>query len=1053
MTLRAAWIATCFVCVPSPLSVGEPPNAATNFLSAATQADREFARRQLLLDGQATIPVFIAALASDDAALREAGLRSLGTLGVAADVDTRARIESALAEATCDSEPRVRAAALSARALMGAREFSIGLVAGARDEDWAVRRAAALALASCPDKRAIDPLIRLAGDADPDVRRAANDALLLRDDATVEMFLHDEFLFADEPLRRRIVEKLAESRSPGFEGFLENVLLHCEDPFETAAAALGLAKRGVDLSIHPGSAVVIRGALANEPYVHRLAYLAMLPKRAEFAKRLLELLTSATTTDPAALDAAAHLVVDLVGLEAFEPLLALATGEASSRTPARVAAVSALRRYRAEHTPRELAWVYAPELPRLLREGLLSAFEDQPFTVGARSGLIQALSDPDSGIRIRAFAALLRYGAEDDVEMSSLLRRIGNERDGEVRGRMTRLVAEHARGDGARTFVATYLPRVLQSDALRREAIDALENLPESGLSHEAAAQLLREAKGPLDPPLLRLLTRLRGDAADKAVANAIVAAREHRDIVALEELVLALRHGGGDLSLSALERLLDDADAALALEALRTLLRHDRPAAIKMLDAKFQDLDPDLRGELIETLDAAEIGLVSSLYRRALSTTTDIPTRLVLLVRAGELRLPLEDVLSHLLAHDPMLEMRLRAGEALAAIGGAQARERLLVAFDVSVAALDFEAADAADLCSSIESLAKSLARVGATEHLDTVATTIFSRYRTDSTSPSLRVPYDAIGGFAFEETLLAALLEAGSVADASAAAAKALFDTLEHLESTGDLARVPDDLLLRLGDAVAVGGDEFLPIRERFYSAALAVPPTIDRREVKSALDLADVCSRLGDEAAAASWLALATRAIDVLRIDRAERSVVVTYGPARAVTGFEPLRRLRARAAVARARDAERRGDATMLREALRDASRFAPDDASLAVDLATLGAAVVEVSLLRRELENVVSRVPTQADLLARVTEISARLGERALVEISHVAVDSLTRCGLAEDSGARRLRLARARAAIGDLAIARAELHRALEIDPSLGGVVRDDAVLAPLLTR
>lgn len=1022
-------------------------DSATRFLNARDPRQRDLAMRELALADDRGTETFLEALSRPDARLREAAAIALGATFSEAG-------RGGLLAASLDEDAGVRVAALASLAMIGSVTTFEGLIRGVADEDWSVRRAAALACGSCEDPTSVELLTTLARDSDRDVRRAAYDALFTRKETTVDAFLRDVFVFADDGERARIVERLADSRLPGLEPFLENVLLHCEEPLEIAAAAHGLAKRGVDLSSHTARGLVLRSALSGIPAVHRRGYLAMLPWRAEFARLVFDLLVSGQALDDDAYAAAAQLYIDLSGPDARASLLSIARGETGATTRARAAAIHGLRRFRDAITPRELAWVYAPEQPFVIRDPLLLAFEDQPFSDGARSGLIQALSDPDSGLRIRAFAALLRYGAEGDVEMSSLLMKIRNERDGSIRGRMARLVAEHAKGNGARTFVAAWLPRVFETGESRREALNALENLPESGLSHATAKQLVARSKPPFDEPLLRLLSRLRGDSADDAIANALEDARANGDSKRLLEIALALRHGGGDRSLAALETLLDHDDAMLAQEAMRTLLRHDRPAALTAFERDFSALDPELRRELLSSIDSSDGEFVAGVFTRLLDRDLDVPTRVALLERAAELRLPLRDRYVAVLEADPALDARLRAIDGLAAEGDDFARKTLIAAFDAGVRALDASAPDAADRATFVETLARALARIGAIERADALADAIFAfDGRAIDTDALDTGDLDRSGGFASEEIVLASIVELGIVANDPAATGRALDSRIERLVTSRQAARRSDDLLLRLATALDTAGADYAAPRRRLLETALRLPPEPDRREVKAAIDLAESFSRSGDHESAARWFGIATRFVDLFAIDRASRSAVVALGSTRAATGFEPLRRLRGRVELERARAALASRDLAAARSALLAAASLAPDDAEMAIELAEAGIGTIEPSLLLRQIHEVADRLRVQADLLARCAEVLARLGDRAGVTKVHARIDELTRCGLAVDAPARRMVLARARARVGDADVASAELLRAIEGDPSIHSAAKADPLLAPLLPK
>lgn len=1026
-----------------------PPSddSATRFLESKDPLEREVAMRELVLDGDHGTAAFLAALGRPDARLREAGAAGLGAAFSESGRD-------ALIVATSDPEPGVRVAALTSLAMIGSAACFPGLAAGAADDDWSVRRAAALACGSCSDSCAVSHLRRLARDSDRDVRRAAYDALFTRSEPEVDEFLRDAFVFADDDERARIVERLADSRLPGLESFFENVLLRCEEPLEIAAAAHGLAKRGVDLSTHAARGLVLRCALSGDPAVHRRGYLAMLSRRDAFARLLLDVLVSGQPLDDDAYSASARLFVDLSGPEARDPLLAVARGDTGATLRARAAAIHALRRFRDPTTPAELAWIYAPEQPFVLRDPLLLAFEDQPFTDGARSGLIQALSDPDSSLRIRAFGALLRYGAEDDVEMTSLLERIRKERDPTIRGRMARLVAEHAKGDGARTFVDAWLPRALDSGARGLEAQNALENLPESALSHAAARRIVERAKRPLSETLLRLLSRLRGDAADRAIAEAIDDAHARGDSARLFDTALVLRHGGGDRALDSLEKLLDHEDPRLAQESLRTLLRHDRPAALATFERIFPALEPELRRELLASIESSDVEMLVAFFDRLLTTELDVPTRVALLERAGELRLPLRERYLAILQSDPALEARLRAIDGLAAEGDEVARGILVAAFDRGVRALDPAAPDAADRVLVVETIARALARVGAIERAQALADAIFAFDGSAAAPiPEFGGGFDRVGGFASEEILLAALVDLGATARDPRVTASALDARIERLVRDKEAASRSDDLLLRLATGLDNAGSEYASARRRLLECALRLPPEPDRREVKAAIDLAESWSRAGDPDAAAKWFRVAARFVDLFAVDRASRSAVVAFGPARATTGFEPLRRLRARGEYERARAALARGAFDSARGALLAAAAAAPDDAELAIDLVETGVGTVETPLLARQLESVVEGLRVQADLLARCAESFSRLGDAEGVAKVHQRVDALVRCGLSEDVPARRVLLARARARVGDEEIASAELLRAIAGDPAIRAAADSDPLLAPLLPR
>lgn len=1104
-----------------------PADAADAFVTAASRFERERARRVLVGRGREALPALQRAASSADPATRERVAFTLAWVEHPLAVTT-------LAALTDDPAPEVITAALDGLAEHGPPAIPDAALAAAGHREWSVRRAAARCLGATPDPRAVDALVVLRSDVDPDVRAAAIQALAVSPAPGAGRALAECLValgpVSGAPLVARLPLRVDPIALPALEAILalgpgaaalreasaadlesdapsgaqgidqeagHDVPAHSSagpvarrpsaagaiprDPAVASMLAAAASEAALRLTIAgrpptagPIEEFVVRGAADGDPGVRlpAIATLVQAPERA--ADAVLRVLP---IVDGPAAESLARLLVRLRGPGARPDLLAIARGDRTASPSAVAGSIAALRWFRTEGTTEDLAWIYAVDLPRRTREELCAAFEDLPRSAGARSGLLSALRDGDPSLRLRAFRVLLQYGASSEEQIGWLLARIAEEEVDWVRQRMARLLASHAEGEGARVFAARLVRQLADADArmdapgitpdassrtrrTRDDAIDALENLAKGPLQAEVADAIL-DAGVRSDARMLRLFTRLDGARADAFVADALGDAIARGDDGAVRPLLLALRHGGGPRTLRVArellrqptrspdgpaegpERLLQEPAGDLADEALRVLLQRGDAEAIAVLHERYATFDLDERNELITSVRLPDGDVATAALRALLVAERDPVIVEILLTRVAEVRAPLHEEAIARTAEGTPLRERVRAIETLGSLGGAAARERLHALLERIEPSAVLRASP--DALLEIESTARAAARAGDIEHAPLLARLLFCRL------PALALRQDDTdAAFPFEATIARALVDLAQTTDEPRAVAGAVEQELDRLAEVEELYLYPKALFLRLGKALDDAPPALRTLRAELDRLALRIPPRPDRRELLTAIRLAEFAGDEGDHASAAVLLDRAIRLVDLHGVD-GPRILKEHYGAPDPVAGIDPVLRLRAEVLLARARAvqlaAPRDAEALYLR-----AADAAPRDAWLHLGIAgELLELKLDVDLARALARRAADELRFDGAFTVRVARVLAEAGDEEGFDAAHARHVALRDCGLVEDLALHRIGVAEALVRLGRNDAARTEAQRAIELDPDTRRLVADDPTLAALL--
>lgn len=977
---RSRWILRTgsLVLALAPCARAQHVDAEATFLTASDPFVREDARRVLLGQAPDSLPAFEAALEHRAADLRVLAVQSLATFQTPRALD--------LVLARLDDEDAVRTAALKALAEFDAVPCDPRILDAAASPLWSQRRAAALALSKIDDARAVAQLERLVRDDDVHVREAALRALCSSDadglDAALTRLIDDVESTAD---RERILDRLRTTTDAAATHALLAELRTRTSTRAATFAAQALWRR----QALPRDAVVLdfltEAATQGDPSTRGAAVRTL--RALEPHEAATAVLVRLRTANAPAAEILADLLLGVLGPDAQEPLTSIALGRERATSAARAAAIHTLRRF-GEHAPLEaLAWSYAAELPREVRDDLLAAFEEHATDHGGRSGLFALLEDPDSSLRLRAFRALCEARVPDQEEVDWLVAHVAGERTDTTRKRMSRLLAAHARGLAAQRFAHLLITRLRVREPYASEARDALENIGDPAIVDDVTRAVTETFEPPYDLDLLRLFTRLKSAQGDAIVAERL---REFVAADAVDDattLLRWLRAGGGAHVASAIRDALAAADPAIAREALRTLLQRGDPSAQHELVRVWPNTTADEKGELLNLFGDTNAESAAEVLRQLFALEPDHEVRATLVQKIGDLRAPLTDVLVPLTRAGEAAELRAHAVDALSVLRDDDARAAVRAFFDAI--------ADARDPAHPDDELlwltaVRAVCRVGWLDAAPRIAADLFARrdeiaHRTDSMD----------GGFAHEETVLRALVELAANVDRPELVCAALEVEIDARRDDGSLYLLPKLLFFRLAAQLDGAHVEFQAARREFLELALRLPPQHDRRELWCCIDLAVRAHSENDPERAASLYAHAVTLMDLFDVD-ASAVLEQRLGPASPLNGFDPRERLRAEAHVARAVAAARRGDARAEREAIEAASRCAPDDVWLA--LAWID--VDERSVATQRLRALPIDRVFDAEWLAAVGDLATQVGASDVASTAAAARARLVDCGLA-----------------------------------------------------
>lgn len=972
--LGAALLALAF----ASSSRAQSDDAAATFLAASDPFAREDARRVLLGRAPDSLPTFEAALASRAVDLRVLAVQSLAAFETPHSKD--------LLLARLDDENPVRTAALKALAEFDVVPCDARILDAASSPSWSQRRAAALALAKVDDARAVAQLERLADDDDDHVREAAMRALYASQadglDAALTRLLDRVESTAD---RERILDRLRTTTEA-----------------TATQALLGelRARTSTRAATFAAQALWRRQALPQDGAV--LDFLADAatqgdPSTRGAAVRTLRALDPAIATPPVvgrlraatgpAAEVLADLLLGLLGPDALDPLTAIALGRDRATSAARAAAIHTLRRF-GDRAPLEaLAWSYAAELPREVREDLLAAFEEHATDHGGRSGLFAVLEDPDSNLRLRAFRSLCEARVPDQDEVDWLVAHVAGERADTTRKRMSRLLAAHARGRAAQRFAHLLITRLRVREPYASEARDALENIGDPSIVDDVTRAVTETFAPPYGLDLLRLFTRLKSAQGDAIVAEQLRAYVAGDAVDDATTLLRWLRTGGGAHVTTAIRDALVARNALIAREALRTLLLRGEPSAQAELVRVWPGTTADEKGELLNLLGDVPTDAAAGVLRELFALETDHELRATLVQKVGDLRLPLTEVLVPLTRAGEAAELRVHAVDALSTLHSDEARAAVRSFFDAIASTRDPAHPDDELLWLTA---VRAACRVGWLEAAPRIAAELFARrdeivLRTDALD----------GGFAHEETVLRALVDLAANVARPELVCATLEVEIDARRDDGSLYLLPKLLFFRLAAQLDGAHVEFQAARREFLELALRLPPHHDRRELWCCIELAARAHAENDPERAATLYAHAVTLMDLFDVD-SSAVLEQRLGLAAPLTGFDARERLRAEVHLARATAAGRRGDTRAQRNELATAARCAPDDVWLAlasIDAEDPAAAVDRLRALP------IGRV-FDAEWLDAIVEVATQVGATDVRSAATAARERLLASGLA-----------------------------------------------------
>ncbi len=1010
-----------------------PADPRAVFLDSTDAVTKERARRILLGRGVESLATLLEGSHSDDPRIREL---SIFTLTEMATSEVDARLDDALN----DDDRAVRIAALRAIAERGRDDLEEGVALAACDPHWSVRRAAALALSRTRDDASIPHLGRLVHDADPDVAEAALRGLVRTPIEAAASVLRERFDANDVDRSSRILERL-KSDDHGPAAFFLDILRSNADVRLRVMAAEALARRGVSLLDVADPDFIVLSSVSADPLVRRPVLFALARERQRAGMMFLAVLKRSSESWA---DSIADYVVEFLGPAARTPLLDLARATTTIPDAARAAAIHALRRFKTSSTTSELLWVYDPSLPRAMRQELIDAFEDLPQSVEARSGLISALEDPDWSLRLRAFRLLLQFSASTAQEIDLLWRYVATEPTDSARRPMSRLMAEHATGDGARRFAYQMVELLNKPEPFAQVAREALENLASPRLRAEVGRTVTKRVPGPLTHDLLRMYTRLDGPEVDHVVAEALRSAVERGDDDGVLQLLIALRGARGEQSLAAVNQIIDRVSPALRVEALRTLMKRGDPAAFEALDRLYLDLNSDERDEIVGLVPASTSTDLAPLFCSMIDREEDHVVRGSLAQRAGELKVSITPRLIALLDGDPSLAMKIQVAEALASIGGADARAALRTLFEESLARSRADNAGEDDQL-FLESMARAGARGGDLGLAAPLATLLFRDARRHE-----HLQYDTDAAFAFEVTVMRALLDLAAASERPLDVAAAVEVEVDRAAQSGVLYLLPKAFFVGLAGALDHAPVEFDPLHAQFLELTTKLPPRGNHRDLPALIELADLATEEHDHARAAHLLEKAFLLIDFHGVE-GSRYIRNALGEPAPLAGFAPLDRLRANVDLARARAHRVMGEDRLAIESYARAVAAVPFDAWLHLRVgAELREDNLDVAAARRHILTAIELAPFDADLIVRAARILAWARFADDFDDTLARLESLRTVGLAPDTVEFRLGTAESLVDLGRSAAALAELELAVALDPATKRRIERNPLLAPI---
>jgi len=214
------------------------------------------------------VPPLIDALSDRDLAVRQAAAAALGQHGMRqADAALRSRAVDALIDALHDRSNAVRQAAAAALGQIGDPSAVAPLIEALNDKEIALRRAATAALVQIGDPRALEPLNRALQDGDPAVRELAADAL-----AKLGWHPDEAASGATYWIVQRQWDRCVEIGAPAVPPLIDALRDEDPDVRRAAAEALGqIAARQADAAVGARAAEPLGVLLRQDPHARQAA--------------------------------------------------------------------------------------------------------------------------------------------------------------------------------------------------------------------------------------------------------------------------------------------------------------------------------------------------------------------------------------------------------------------------------------------------------------------------------------------------------------------------------------------------------------------------------------------------------------------------------------------------------------------------------------------------------------------------------------------------------------------------------------------------------------
>jgi tetratricopeptide (TPR) repeat protein len=308
----------------------------------------------------------------------------------------------------------------------------------------------------------------------------------------------------------------------------------------------------------------------------------------------------------------------------------------------------------------------------------------------------------------------------------------------------------------------------------------------------------------------------------------------------------------------------------------------------------------------------------------------------------------------------------------------------------------------------------------------------------------------YDTDAAFAFEATVLRALLDLAHASGRALDVAAAVEVEVDRAAESGVLYLLPKAFFAALAATLAGAPAAFSTLHAQFLDLVVRLPPRADRRELPALTTLADLATQEQDHARAARLIERSLKLIDFFGVDAA-RYVRAALGEPAPFAGFDPIARLRADGHMARARAHRVMGENESARQAYASAVAAAPFDAWHQL---RVGAELREDDLdrdgARQHVLRAMELLPFDADLVARAARILAWAGFGEDFEVALARLDELRACGLAQDTVEIRLGIAEALVDLGRPGDALAEVRAAVALDPAAEQRVKQNPLLRDL---